>query len=647
MTRTSLLGTSSAPAESVTAPRDGAAPAAMRRFPILIGISGKRIFDPDVTADRALEAALAARFRALFAALDAALPDTPKVLLSGAAFGADLVAAEAALQAGDDWAVAAVLPFGRALFAEDFDPALDKKRAQGWPERFLEYAGRFDRLLDSAQAPDPRVLVRELPILAADRQGVATAERLSRASARYNTAYRRNHYEQVGQYIAETATIMIAVMSEDERPERSEANGGTARVVAYRRAGRPDAAGAAVARRSTVLRREWPDVIPPPAGHVWLMDPHRDDRTAGYPVKVLAPLADRPVEEVYAGLPGRDAAPERESYLGPLRTIGNSWRAALAGPAVAAEAVARSAEAQRLRASLPVARGIDRYNKTKWHDKAGGRAAVAADLSEVANVPDALNAERVQISALQRTVNEHAKLSFRGLAGLFVAALFIYEIFAKFFHDSPYVLAAYLTVLAAIGYLVFRESSNLSQAVAEDYRAVAEILRVQCAWCSAGLEARVDREHLQGVDQDLAPIRDCAKTITAWILLRRGWSSRAPERDWADVRGTSPRFQRVAGRAEAARRLDRRPALVLHQERRGSRGPGCPDRCGELVPVHHLGRARRRAADVAHALERAELLQACRPHSPAGLDAGARVRRQLLAVGGAGGAGDLVPWCEP
>jgi hypothetical protein len=440
-----------------------------------------------------------------------------------------------------------VLPFARVLFAEDFDPTLDKKREEGWPERFMEYAGRFERLLGSAQTPNPRVLVRELPILASERQGVATAERISRASARYNTAYRRNHYEQVGQYIAETATIMIAVMSDDEQPDKSEANGGTARVVAYRRAGRPDVVGAAVARRSTVLRREWPDVIPPPAGHVWLMDPHREDRTADYPVKVLAPLADRSVEEVYAGHPGRDAAPERESYVGLLRTMSKAWRAALAGPAAAAAAVARRAEARQLRASLPVARGIDRYNKTKWQETGGAGVAAAADPSGVASVPDALNAERMQISALQRTVNEHAKLSFRWQAYLFVTAVIVFEVFAKFLHDSWVVLAIYLLVLAAIGVLVFLETSNLSQAVAEDYRAVAEILRVQRAWCSAGLEARVDREHLQGVDHDLAPIRDCAKTIIAWILLRRGWTGTAPARDWAHVRGTSPRFRELRG----------------------------------------------------------------------------------------------------
>src|SRR5260221_7723942 len=88
--------------------------AAVQRYPILIGVSGKRNFDKtSVEADCAIAAALADRFRILFEALDRDLPATPKVVLTGAAFGTDLIAAETALQMGDNWAVAALLPFDR------------------------------------------------------------------------------------------------------------------------------------------------------------------------------------------------------------------------------------------------------------------------------------------------------------------------------------------------------------------------------------------------------------------------------------------------------------------------------------------------------------------------------------------------------
>ena len=60
----------------------------MQRYPILIGISGKRTFDEtSPQADRVMAEAIAARFRTLFEALDQDLPQTPKVVLMGAAFG--------------------------------------------------------------------------------------------------------------------------------------------------------------------------------------------------------------------------------------------------------------------------------------------------------------------------------------------------------------------------------------------------------------------------------------------------------------------------------------------------------------------------------------------------------------------------------
>jgi hypothetical protein len=518
--------------------RNHSVPSAIQHYPILIGISGKRIFDENVKADCALAEALAVRFRTLFEALDEDLPETPKVVLTGAAFGTDLIAAETALQIGRNWAVAAILPFDRVLFEEDFHPSLDEKRGEQWRDRYLEHAHTFERVLGSSDKPNPRVLVRELPTLSIEDDGVAAGDRLSRQAAEYDKSYRRNHYEQVGQFIAEISPIMIAVMSSEEQPELSEANGGTARVVAYRRAGCPDAVGLAVARRSAVLRSEWPEVKPLPAGYVWLVDPQKDDCTGRYPVKVLPPLVDRSVEEIYAGHPGRDAAQEYESYVGPLRKLTNALRA-WAFRLVGVDDSAKLAESRRLRASLPVARGFNRYNREKLQEAGPADAAVTVDLSPIENIPDALNLERAQISSRQRKANDHAKRGFYWLAGLFVFDVLIYEIFANFFHDSWVLLGCYLLVLAWIVVVAFWERWKLFGAVAEDYRAVAEILRVQRAWCSAGLKARVDREHLQGVDQDLAPIRDCAKTIIAWIFLRHGWKDGTPIRDWAHVRGTS------------------------------------------------------------------------------------------------------------
>jgi len=196
---------------------------------------------------------------------------------------------------------------------------------------------------------------------------------------------------------------------------------------------------------------------------------------------------------------------------------------------------------RRLRASLAVARGFDRLHRERAPTAGAAPAAAvpAADLSPIADVPEALESARSLISTRQRVVNAQVRGDFVWLAVLFLVAVIVFETYAKLFHEKAWLLAIYLAVLAVIGLRALRGRWMLWEAVAEDYRAVAEILRVQRAWWLAGLAARVDREHLQGVDQDLAPIRDCAKMIIGWILLRHGWSNPAPARDWARVRGTS------------------------------------------------------------------------------------------------------------
>jgi hypothetical protein len=521
-------------------PQKHPAPQAMQRYPVLIGISGKRVFDEDAGRDRKIADALAQRFEALFNALDADLPETPKVLLCGGAMGADLIAAEAALGTGPSWSVAVILPFDCKLFAEDFDGSLDTKRGETWRERYADHARTFKRVLDRADESPHRVLVRELPYLSMEDEGFAAEDRLSRRASDYDRDFRRNHYEQVGQYIAETATIMIVVMDDDEQAEPSEATGGTARVVAVRRAGAPDACGAAVARRSTILRSHWPETKPLSAGYVWLIDPVKEDRCGRYPVRILEPLLDRSVEDIYGGRPGRDRTREDESVETP--------------------------DTLHMRASLSAARGFDRFNLEKAR-KTGRQNPVVADLSLIDHVPNALNLERAQIAERQRAINKHARNAFRMLAWLFVLAVLTYELFAKFFHDNWIPLTVYMGWFVLIVLVVFWEHMKLWEAVAEDYRAVVEMLRVQRAWFSAGLTERVDREHLQGVDPDLARIRDNARTLIAWIMLRGGLKGDPPARDWANVRGTAtqPRDMRAVSKSPSD--WVGSQLLVFHQER--------------------------------------------------------------------------------
>jgi hypothetical protein len=522
----------------------GPNPSRRQRLPILVGISGKRIFDKaNAKTDESIAAGLADRFRILFETVERAYPETPKIVLTGAAFGADLVAAEAALQCGESWSVVAVLPFDRVLFEEDFRPFPDDGLDPAWRDRYAEHARSFARFLDRAEEPSPRVLVRELPRLALKGGGIATAEQLTRHGPHSDKTLRRNHYEQVGQFIAEISTIFIAVMGGSERPETSAANGGTARIVAYRRAGRADATGTEVARRSSVLRAEWPEAALLPAGYVWLMDPGKVDYTDRYPVKVLPPLLDRSVTDIYAGYPGRDLMSEQETDIGPLRCLADRLRQAAARVGTEVE---KRAASQRLRASLVLANGFERYHK-EGSQAASRPAARWVDLIADTRPTDALASVRALISSRQRQINSQSRSVFHWLARLFVLAVLSNEIFAKFSHDRALWLGVYLGILTIIGIFAFYAQWMFLDAVAEDYRAVAETLRVQRAWWSAGLTERVDREHLQGVDQDLAPIRDCAKTIIAWNLLRYGWQDRASMLDWAQVRGTADEPREMRG----------------------------------------------------------------------------------------------------
>jgi hypothetical protein len=140
--------------------------------------------------------------------------------------------------------------------------------------------------------------------------------------------------------------------------------------------------------------------------------------------------------------------------------------------------------------------------------------------------------------------NWWSRRAFWCVAILFVVAIFTFETYAKFFNTSSTALGLYLMTLMLMGLVLWFARKKNWQANAEDYRAVAEMLRVQRAWWCAALHDRVDREHLQGASKDLLPVRDAATAIIAWLLVRRGWRD-MPEPDWTMVRGDRRAARRV------------------------------------------------------------------------------------------------------
>lgn len=96
-------------------------------FPLFIGITGKRQLAKNPAQAGDAEQKVRERLAAVFDHIEAMLSDNPKVLLTGAAAGADLLAAEEALGSSGgtprrNWLVLAVLPFETTLFKQDFKP---------------------------------------------------------------------------------------------------------------------------------------------------------------------------------------------------------------------------------------------------------------------------------------------------------------------------------------------------------------------------------------------------------------------------------------------------------------------------------------------------------------------------------------------
>lgn len=551
--------------------------------PILIGITGRRFFnvsDPD--QDQRSAAAIERRIAGCLEHLDVQFPDTPKILLTGAALGTDLLAARCALKRPSTWSrfehpgacgiltlrptaaasarppawrVAAILPFPREEFEKDFlldratwpsrAPAgiaadVDALRAwlDAWETRLDEYRTLLAECLDGH--PD-RVLVRTLPFLKRPDGGTVTVADLARGLPGPDAApLRRAHYEQVGQWIAEASTVMIAAMDRADAPVSTVADGGTARVVACRRTGRPDPVGQAVAYRSGVLRHSWSPVLPPPGRHVWLVAGESGAAGTWPPCEVLEPLTPPfPSEEAHDA--GEDE--RRGKALAASVAVANRFsrvhrhaRWFAARGRAEARLGARSRWAALPRAALTA--------WIWWRGPPTG-SAPAPDLTTCAPA-EAIKRVRDRLGQGQRRSKALSDGAFKGMAALFLVSLATFEVFAKFAPGLSIVLASYALCTALSGGVIALARWRVWQAAAEDARSVSEMLRLQRAWWAAGLPDRVDRGHLQGVAEDLAQVRDAGTTLLAWIWLRSGWASDTPEpgeggarAGWALVRGTA------------------------------------------------------------------------------------------------------------
>lgn len=444
------------------------------RATVVIGITGKRDLKGK---DDVVRAAL----RAALEGLDTRFPHTPKIMLSALAEGADTIAVEEAL-VRPNWQVIAPLPLRLDLYLQDFAPPA---------------AERLRGLLK-----DPRVRMLELDPLIDQTTGKPLEPAVLAREPNSSNDDRSLHYEQVGLFIVQNCALLLAVMAADEQPGRV---GGTARIVDYRLHAKPDRDTWQVLDHSTWLRK--PILLDETnTGPVWLIDPS----TAG--IKP-ADLSDR----IKTLLPDRETSEEVNTLLGEAERSEQS-----------------SSSRQLLERSLSLLRHIDAFNQ-HLPAKTPGQATKPGAPEAIA----LLRGLRATLSRFQMRVNRKVRSSIFGLAALFVLAIFSLELYSAFnrLPSMRWWLLFYGVFLLGAFFLYSLARRLTWQPIAEDYRAIAEALRVQIVWWEAGLtrpEHRVDRFYLRGTRGSLASLRAALRHMIDASAL---WPCKAkpasnPEQSW-------------------------------------------------------------------------------------------------------------------
>lgn len=338
-----------------------------------------------------------------------------------------------------------------------------------------------------ARLEDPTLKLKVLPPLIDSRTGKPfVAADLERQPGFSNPA-RRLHYEQVGLYIAREATVLIGVMP---RSERADKIGGTARIAKFRVSGELDDIARNVMEHSQILSAAPPlDIVH--SGPLWLID------------------LDSP--------PGPDNVLQKALFETCDKS--GTWR---------------QLPYRKLQRSLRLAASVERFNRRAL--KMTRREAPAT--TQASNATAVLRRIRSKVAAIQRREIGYVRLVTIFLAAVFVAAVSSWELFAEHEEAWPWLFAYVLLVCSAVvAYLTAR--LKLWQPIAQDYRAVAEAVRVQIAWWEAGLigpQFLVDDHYLARARGSLSLVRQAVRTLTNSAAFTAAAPTRVPgsENLWID-----------------------------------------------------------------------------------------------------------------
>src|SRR5262249_10769489 len=254
------------------------------------------------------------------------------------------------------------------------------------------------------------------------------------------------------------------------------------------------------------------ELDPPRCGPVWLVD-----------LDTVDAHSNRPLRSVELRQPTTKATadPCRIRVVRATRRAASVARSGLPMWIKAADGwVAKVGEAKRggdLVDGLALATRIETLNRrlAKPPERRWARDVEERARPDRADAASGLDRLRRGVATLQRDVAGKLRRAIRVLVALFVIAVCCLELHIEEF-ARPYFLYSYIALLVVILALFTWAKLRKWQQYFEDYRAVAEALRVQLAWWDAGLRRpgqRVDQFFLVGTTGSLGLLRSAVRHL--------------------------------------------------------------------------------------------------------------------------------------
>jgi hypothetical protein len=484
------------PLEGATSPNHASAkPVAVGPLPLVLGITGHRdLRDEDLPA-------LEERVEGIIAHFRERNPHTPLVLLSPLADGADRLAARVALRCGVRLIVP--LPLGREEYARDFETGASH----------VEFEALLQRADDSF----------ELPLIAGN----------TATNTHEQNGHRAEQYAFVGAYIVRHCQVLIALWNGTAGPD-----GGTGDIVQFQRHGIPARFRAALAEADG-------------GAHSFL-----DPGETGAVFHIVTPRRSHP------GLQGEPLSlhtyfPGDEEP--PAGTAGTHH------PGGHASSDNHSAHGASGTATFRrICDNIEAFNRNALfidkHQALAKAQRQNADYllpdAEAATLPPGLRVLRERFAVADTLALHFQRLTLvtlRRLCVLVFAAVLSFEITAKLFpHDgwSALIFPALLGLTYFLWYGTVRREKWQDRY--QDYRALAEGMRVEFFWRLAGLRASVADHYLRKQRGEMDWIRIAIRNMAAeagdrtamegdsrgfglvmehWVQNQARWFARAAHRD--------------------------------------------------------------------------------------------------------------------